>query len=189
MRKHKQVGISAFLADRSPTTTNILSLPDRNITTIDEINPYLASEVESLDLRANRLASLKGIEQFSCLRELDVSENRLQKCEELARLRQLPQLKKLYLGNNPFLNEPIPEAILELILDKDTDIEILSFEVLSTLKDVEEREIKIIFLKNYIQKLGMHSELRSKGGVKYQKSPMEGEEVLDKLVPQFYTLI
>lgn len=104
MRKQKQVGISTFLAHRSPAPTKILSLPDKNITVIDEINPYLASEVESLDLRANRLASLKGIEQFTCLKELDVSENRIQKCEELARLRQLPQLRKLYLGNNPFLN-------------------------------------------------------------------------------------
>ena len=122
MRKQKQVCISGFLVDRALTPTKLLSLPEKNITIIDEINTYLASEVESLDLRGNRLTSLKGIEQFTCLKELDISENRIQKCEELSRLRELPQLKRLYLGNNPFLNEPIPEIILELILDKDTDI-------------------------------------------------------------------
>jgi hypothetical protein len=42
-------------------------------------------------------------------------------------LTQLLELKKLYLGNNPFLNEPINEKILDFIVDKDTDIEILSF--------------------------------------------------------------
>lgn len=68
MRKQKQVGISGFLADRATTPTRLLSLPDKNITIIDEINSYLASEVESLDLRGNRLASLKGIEQFTCLK-------------------------------------------------------------------------------------------------------------------------
>ena len=49
------------------------------------------------------------------------------RCEELEYLGQLLDLKKLYLGNNPFLNEPINENILDFILDKETDIEILSF--------------------------------------------------------------
>jgi hypothetical protein len=189
MRRHKQVGLSTFLHDHTHIPHKLLALPAKNISVIDELNPYLASEVESLDLHANRLTSLKGIEQFTCLRELDISENRLPRAEELGRLRELPHLQKLYLGSNPLLNEPIPEAILELILDKETDIEILSFEVLSTLKDVEEREIKIIFLKNYIQKLGLHNELRSRGGTPSQKTALQAEDVLSKLVPQFYSLI
>lgn len=89
-----------------------------------------------MNLQKNRLTSLKGIEQFTFLKELDISENKIQNCEELNRLKELYQLKKLYLSNNPFLNEPISEDILDFILDKETDIEILSFEILSTLKDV-----------------------------------------------------
>jgi hypothetical protein len=50
-----------------------------------------------------------------------------------------------------------------------------SFEILSTLKDVEEREIKIIFLKNYIQKIDLHTELKNKKKVMQQKTAMEAD--------------
>lgn len=32
------------------------------------------------------------------------------------------QLKKIYINNNPFLNEPIDEHIFEFIMTKETDI-------------------------------------------------------------------
>lgn len=78
---------------------------------------------------------------------------------------------------------------MDFILDKETDIEILSFEILSTLKDVEEKEIKIIFLKNYIQKIDLHQELKNKKKINQPRRPVETEELLSKIVPQFYTLI
>lgn len=78
---------------------------------------------------------------------------------------------------------------MDFILDKETDIEILSFEVLSSLKDVEEREMKIIFLKNYIQKIDIHSELKDRSMAVAQEPAMRLEEVVKKIVPQFYTII
>jgi hypothetical protein len=40
---------------------------------------------------------------------------------------------------------------------------------------VEEREIKIIFLKNYIQKIDLHTELKNKKKVMQQKTAMEAD--------------
>jgi hypothetical protein len=57
------------------------------------------------------------------------------------------------------------------------------------LKDVEEREMKIIFLKNYIQKIDVHSELKERSKVIDQQPAMRPEEVVNKIVPQFYTII
>lgn len=62
-------------------------------------------------------------------------------------------LRKIYFSSNPFLSEPIEETILELILEKETDLDILSLELI---KEVENDEIKIIFLKNYLNKIELH---------------------------------
>ena len=49
--------------------------------------------------------------------------------------------------------------------------------------------MKIIFLKNYIQKIDIHSELKDKTRVIAQEPSMRPEEVIKKIVPQFYTII
>jgi len=74
---------------------------------IDEISPFLSSEIETLNLKNNKLTSLKGIEQLSFLKELDISTNKIVSCRELQRVKALPNLKKIFFSNNPFLSEPI----------------------------------------------------------------------------------
>ena len=157
MRRQKQIPISSFLHPKTKIINKSISLPSNGINILDELDHYVCGEIESLDLSCNKLTSLKGIEQFTALKQLNIADNKVARCQELEYLGQLLELKKLYLGNNPFLNQPINENILDFILDKETDIEILSLQVLSSLKDVEEREMKIIFLKNYIQKIDIHS--------------------------------
>lgn len=99
------------------------------------------------------------------------------------------QLKKLYVSNNPFLNEPLDENILDFILERETDIEILSYELLNTIKEVGEEEMKIIFLKNYLNKIEIHEELKQKEYVRQSRPKVKTEALLDKIIPQFYTII
>lgn len=49
--------------------------------------------------------------------------------------------------------------------------------------------MKIIFLKNYIQKIDVHSELKERSKAIDQQPAMRPEEVVNKIVPQFYTII
>jgi hypothetical protein len=90
------------------------------------VSPFLCSEIENLNLHKNKLSSLKNIDQFVFLKELDVSSNKISKCSELACLKSM-QLRKIYVSDNPFLSEPLDEEILDFLLERETDIEILSF--------------------------------------------------------------
>jgi len=156
---------------------------------IDQVSPFLCGEIESLNLHKNKLSSLKNISQFHFLKELDISSNKIINCSELTCLKDLHHLRKIYVSDNPFLSEPLDERILDFLLERETDIEILSFEVLNSIKEVEEEEIKIIFLKNYLSKIGLHEELKQKELVHQGRPKMKTEELIDKIIPQFYTII
>lgn len=97
--------------------------------------------------------SVRNLAQFTALKELDISSNKIVDCNELSCLISMVNLRKIYFSSNPFLSEPIEETILELILEKETDLDILSLELI---KEVENDEIKIIFLKNYLNKIELH---------------------------------
>lgn len=73
MRKKKDVFLSAFLKEEAVLNKKTVNLQGSGITTIDEISPFLCSEIEILNLSNNKLTSLKGIEQFVVLKELDIS--------------------------------------------------------------------------------------------------------------------
>jgi hypothetical protein len=45
MRRQKAVGLSAFVNPRTEIPNKLLALPSKNISMIDEVNSYLASEV------------------------------------------------------------------------------------------------------------------------------------------------
>ncbi|KAL1843395.1 hypothetical protein VTJ49DRAFT_1745 [Mycothermus thermophilus] len=63
-------------------------------------NPLPA--ITALNLRANRLQSIAGIEKLLPLERLDLRENRLTDPMELARLTGLPEIREVYVEGNPF---------------------------------------------------------------------------------------
>ncbi|ORY69833.1 uncharacterized protein BCR38DRAFT_93781 [Pseudomassariella vexata] len=63
-------------------------------------NPLPA--LTALNLRANRLKSLAGVEKLYPLERLDLRENRLTDPTELARLTGIPDLREIWVEGNPF---------------------------------------------------------------------------------------
>ncbi|KAK0748698.1 hypothetical protein B0T21DRAFT_380467 [Apiosordaria backusii] len=63
-------------------------------------NPLPA--ITALNLRANRLQSLAGIEKLFPLERLDLRDNRLTDPMELARLTGIPEIREIYVDGNPF---------------------------------------------------------------------------------------
>lgn len=64
-------------------------------------NPLPA--ITALNLRANRLQSLAGVERLYPLERLDVRDNRLVDPTELARLTGIPDIREIWVDGNPFI--------------------------------------------------------------------------------------
>lgn len=63
-------------------------------------NPLPA--ITALNLRANRLQSLAGVERLYPLERLDLRDNRLADPKELARLTGIPEIREIWVDGNPF---------------------------------------------------------------------------------------
>ncbi|KAI0128615.1 leucine rich repeat domain-containing protein [Xylariales sp. AK1849] len=63
-------------------------------------NPLPA--ITALNLRANRLQSLAGVEKLYPLERLDLRDNRLTDPMELARLTGIPDIREIWVDGNPF---------------------------------------------------------------------------------------
>ncbi|KAL8722919.1 MAG: hypothetical protein Q9225_000689 [Loekoesia sp. 1 TL-2023] len=63
-------------------------------------NPLPA--ITALNMRANRLNSIVGVERLLSLEQLDLRENRLRDPSELARLTGLPDFREVWVAQNPF---------------------------------------------------------------------------------------
>lgn len=59
--------------------------------------------ITALNLRANRLASLAGIERLLSLERVDLRENKLTDPTEIARLTGIPNMVDIYVHKNPFV--------------------------------------------------------------------------------------
>ena len=59
--------------------------------------------VSVLKLRSNRLRSIAGIERLLSLERLDIADNKLTDPEEAARLTGMPNLREIWVKNNPFI--------------------------------------------------------------------------------------
>ncbi|KAL4972669.1 hypothetical protein BDW66DRAFT_169392 [Aspergillus desertorum] len=64
-------------------------------------NPLPA--ITALNLRANRLRSLAGIERLLSLERLDLRDNNLSDPMEVARLTSLPEIREIWVAGNPFV--------------------------------------------------------------------------------------
>ncbi|KAL8762706.1 MAG: hypothetical protein Q9184_001360, partial [Pyrenodesmia sp. 2 TL-2023] len=58
--------------------------------------------INALNLRANRLSSIVGVEKLLSLERLDLRENRIGDPAELARLTGLPDFREVWIVQNPF---------------------------------------------------------------------------------------
>ena len=64
-----------------------------------------------------------------------------------------------------------------MIIEKETDIEILSGEVLKKFEEMQTGELKVVFLENYLKKLSYHDEMKRKVS-KGSASSITSKEVL-----------
>jgi hypothetical protein len=90
-----------FIEDEKERT---LTLTDRNISSIEEITSWFSDneleEIDILNLSNNNITSLKGIERFKGLKELDLSKNRIPSLSGLNKL--CVSSLKLNLSDNCF---------------------------------------------------------------------------------------
>ncbi|KAI9823941.1 MAG: hypothetical protein M1832_002259 [Thelocarpon impressellum] len=63
-------------------------------------NPLPA--ITALNLRANRLVSIAGVERLLSLERVDLRDNKLADPTELARLTGIPNMRETWVANNPF---------------------------------------------------------------------------------------
>ena len=64
-------------------------------------NPLPA--ITALNLRANRLASIAGVEKLLSLERLDLRDNRIVDPTEIARLTGIPDMREIWVHSNPFV--------------------------------------------------------------------------------------
>ena len=76
----------------------------------------------ALNLANNYLTSLEGVEQFMSLEEICLKNNRIHKGTNLLPLGNMKKLSRIEIDGNPFLKEPLDEDVLDLIIEKETDI-------------------------------------------------------------------
>ncbi|KAF2461645.1 hypothetical protein BDY21DRAFT_278651 [Lineolata rhizophorae] len=104
----QSLDLSSNLFTEIPDTlSNLISLRALNMSNcmIESLhsltrNPLPA--ITTLNLRANRMVSLAGIERLLSLERLDLRDNKLRDPTELARLTCIPNLREIYVNRNSF---------------------------------------------------------------------------------------
>ena len=84
------------------TALRALNTSNCMIETLHSIKRCPLPLLSALNLRANRLFSIAGIEFLSSLERLDLRENILQDPVEVARLTAIPHIQELWVARNPF---------------------------------------------------------------------------------------
>ncbi|BFZ64431.1 hypothetical protein YB2330_005576 [Saitoella coloradoensis] len=84
------------------TALKSLNLANNMIESLHSLTHSPLAAVTVLSLRSNRLRSLAGIERLPTLERLDLRDNKLTDPTELARLTSLPNLREVYVADNPF---------------------------------------------------------------------------------------
>lgn len=86
----------------SLTALRALNLSNCMIDSLHSLTRNPLPAITALNLRANRLSSLAGIERLYPLERLDLRDNKLTDPTELARLTGIPELKEIWVSGNPF---------------------------------------------------------------------------------------
>ncbi|KAL4806911.1 hypothetical protein BDV18DRAFT_121451 [Aspergillus unguis] len=85
------------------TALRALNLSNCMIESLHSLSRNPLPAITALNLRANRLRSLAGIERLLSLERLDLRDNRLSDPTEIARLTSLPEIREIWVAGNPFV--------------------------------------------------------------------------------------
>ena len=85
------------------TALRALNLSNCMIESLHSLTRSPLPAITALNLRANRLVSIAGIERLLSLERLDLRDNRIQDPTELARLTGSPDIHEVYVLRNPFV--------------------------------------------------------------------------------------
>ncbi|KAI9800190.1 MAG: hypothetical protein M1825_004174 [Sarcosagium campestre] len=84
------------------TSLRALNLSNCMIDSLHSLARNPLPAITALNLRANRLFSIAGIERLPSLERLDLRENKLHDPTELARLTGIPDIREIWVAANPF---------------------------------------------------------------------------------------
>ena len=85
------------------TSLRALNLSNCMIESLHSLRKNPLPAITALNLRANRLVSIAGVERLLSLERLDLRDNRLQDPTELARLTGIPDIHEIWVLRNPFV--------------------------------------------------------------------------------------
>ncbi|KAI9769172.1 MAG: hypothetical protein M1835_006755 [Candelina submexicana] len=85
------------------TSLRALNLSNCMIDSLHSLARNPLPAITALNLRANRLISIAGIERLLSLERLDLRENKLTDPTELARLTGIPDIREIWVVSNPFV--------------------------------------------------------------------------------------
>ncbi|KAL4884515.1 hypothetical protein BJY04DRAFT_9537 [Aspergillus karnatakaensis] len=80
-----------------------LNLSNCMIDSLHSLSRSPLPAITALNLRANRLRSLAGVERLLSLERLDLRDNKLSDPTEIARLTSLPEIREIWVAGNPFV--------------------------------------------------------------------------------------
>jgi hypothetical protein len=86
----------------SLTALRALNLSHCMIDSLHSLTRNPLPAITALNLRANRLQSIAGVERLYPLERLDLRDNRLTDPSELARLTGIPEIREVWVEGNPF---------------------------------------------------------------------------------------
>ena len=86
----------------SLTSLRALNLSNCMIDSLHSLTRSPLPAITTLNLRANRLSSIAGIEGLLALERLDLRDNKITDPDELARVTSLPNIREVYVARNPF---------------------------------------------------------------------------------------
>lgn len=104
------------IPDSIAKLTRLVSLDLSNcmIDTLQTLTTCPLPAITTLKLRSNRLQSLAGIERLPSLENLHVQDNKLSDPDEVARLTQSPNFKRLFVKHNP-LTKKYPDYRVRIL--------------------------------------------------------------------------
>ena len=85
------------------TSLRALNLSNCMIESLHSLRRNPLPAITALNLRANRLVSIAGVERLLSLERLDLRDNKLQDPTELARLTGIPNIHEIWVLRNPFV--------------------------------------------------------------------------------------
>ena len=85
------------------TALRALNLSNCMIESLHSLTRNPLPAITALNLRANRLVSIAGVERLLSLERLDLRDNKIQDPTEVARLTGTPNIREIWVSSNPFV--------------------------------------------------------------------------------------